>query len=100
MPWFEAYQARYAAQGLSSIGIAMDDEGWAAVKPFLAKHPIRYPIVAVNADVAAKYKVTNLPVTVLVDRMGRIADSHLGVVDKEAYETKIQQLLRETGKSP
>ena len=98
MPWFEAYQARYAAQGLRSIGIAMDDEGWAAVKPFLAKHPIRYPIVAANADVAAKYKVTNLPVTVLVDRMGRIADSHLGVVDKEAYKTKIQQLLREAGK--
>jgi peroxiredoxin len=28
MPWFEAYQAKYAAQGLSSIGVAMDDEGW------------------------------------------------------------------------
>jgi hypothetical protein len=42
-----------------------------------------------------QYGVTNLPVTVLIDRKGKIADSHLGVVDKTTWEKKIQDLLKE-----
>ncbi len=31
--------------------------------------------------------------TILIDRQGRIAVSHIGIVDKAAFEADIQQLL-------
>ena len=95
IPWYIEFQQKYARQGLVSIGAAMDDEGWAKVKPYLAEHPIPYPIVIGNPDLLQPYDIKNLPVTLLIDRQGRIADAHAGVVDKEAWEQEITQLLRE-----
>ena len=34
--------------------------------------------------------------TLLIDRDGRIAVSHAGMVDKDAFENKIKTLLRES----
>ena len=95
IPWYIEFQQKYARQGLVSIGAAMDDEGWAKVKPYLAEHPIPYPIVIGNPDLLQPYDIKNLPVTLLIDRQGRIADAHAGVVDKDAWEQEINQLLRE-----
>src|ERR1700742_4657643 len=36
IPWFEEFADRYRTQGLAAVGVAMDDEGWTVVKPFLA----------------------------------------------------------------
>ena len=41
------------------------------------------------------YGITTLPLTLLIDRRGRVAESHLGMVDKVDWERKIQALLRE-----
>ena len=95
IPWYIEFQQKYARQGLVSIGAAMDDEGWVKVKPYLAEHPIPYPIVIGNPDLLQPYDIKNLPVTLLIDRQGRIADAHAGVVDKDAWEQEINQLLRE-----
>ncbi|HMF98251.1 MAG TPA: redoxin domain-containing protein [Vicinamibacterales bacterium] len=95
IPWYIEFQKVYASQGLTSIGAAMDDEGWAKVKPYLAEHPIPYSIVIGNPDLVQPYDIKNLPVTLLIDRRGRIADAHAGVVDKEKWEQEIRQLLRE-----
>jgi hypothetical protein len=40
-----------------------------------------------------------MPVALLVDRTGKIADVHLGMVDKDAFEREIQTLLTEPGKN-
>jgi hypothetical protein len=37
-----------------------------------------------------------LPVTLLIDRQGRIADSHIGLVDKGVFESEIKVLLKES----
>jgi thiol-disulfide isomerase/thioredoxin len=95
IPWYIEFQKKYASQGLTSIGAAMDDEGWKVVTPYLDAHPIPYPIVIGNPDLVQPYKIANLPVTLLVDRRGRIADAHAGVVEKNAWEQEIRQLLRE-----
>jgi len=95
IPWYVEFQKKYARQGLVSIGAAMDDEGWARVKPYLVEHPIPYPIVIGNPDLLQPYDIKNLPVTLLIDRQGRIADVHAGVVEKDAWEQEINQLLRE-----
>jgi peroxiredoxin len=98
IPWYMEFQKKYKDKGLRSIGVAMDDEGWEAVKPYLALHPITYPIVLGNEGPGKQYGVANLPVTLLIDRKGKIADSHLGMVDKGTWEKEIQQLLQEKAK--
>jgi peroxiredoxin len=94
IPWYVDFQKRYAARGLRTIGVAMDDEGWQQVKPYLDEHPIDYPIVLGQPDVAKLYRIGNLPVTLLIDRQGRIADAHVGVVVKATWEREIQRLLK------
>jgi thiol-disulfide isomerase/thioredoxin len=95
IPWYVEFQRKYARQGLSSIGAAMDEEGWTVVKPYLRAHPITYPIVLGVPDLVKPYDITNLPVTLLIDRQGRIADAHAGMVDKDVWEQEIQLLLKE-----
>jgi peroxiredoxin len=95
IPWFVEFQQKYKAKGLTAIGVAMDEEGWAKVRPYLAEHPIAYPIVLGDLDLMQKKFgiAPNLPVTVLIDRRGRIAQVHAGLVDKNAFEKDIQRLL-------
>jgi peroxiredoxin len=95
IPWFVEFQEKYRGLGLVSVGVAMDDEGWPVVRPFLSEHPIPYPIVLGTHGIGAAFTIQNLPVTLLIDRRGAIADSHLGVVDKAAWEQQIVALLRE-----
>jgi cytochrome c biogenesis protein CcmG/thiol:disulfide interchange protein DsbE len=96
IPWYIQFQKRYARQGLRSIGVAMDDEGWQKVNPYLTEHPISYPVVMADPNVLKPYEIYNLPMTLLIDRHGRIADAHVGVVDKDTWEQEIRELLHES----
>lgn len=95
IPWFIEFHKTYKARGLSAVGVAMDDDGWKTVGPYLAKNPIDYAIVAGPPEIAERYGVTALPVTVLIDRSGRIAATHRGVVQRKSFERELQQLLAE-----
>jgi len=98
IPWYVEFQKKYGGKGLASIGVAMDEEGWQLVKPYLAEHPISYPVVIGNLDLLQKTfgLAPNLPVTLLIDRSGKIAETHPGLVDKGTFEKEIQELLQET----
>jgi thiol-disulfide isomerase/thioredoxin len=100
IPWFVEFQRKYKDRGLEAVGVAMDDEGWRAVNPYLADHPISYAIVIGNLGLLeSRFGLpANLPVTLLIDRQGRIAATHLGVVDRASFEKQIQQLLEEPAK--
>jgi len=93
IPWYIEFQNKYKDKGLAVIGVAMDDDGWKKVKPFAEAKKMNYPVVLGSGDLAKRYGVTALPVTLLIDREGKIAASHTGLVNKEAFEKKIQSLL-------
>jgi len=96
IPWFMEFQEKYKSQGLATIGAAMDDEGWEKVRPYINEHPFNYPIVAGDAAALAKaFTITGLPLTLLIDRKGKIVDAHAGVVDKEAWELEVRSVLEE-----
>jgi peroxiredoxin len=94
IPWFVDYEKKYKDSGLAVIGVSMDDDGWPVVKPFIEAKEINYAIVLGNADLAKLYKVKNMPVTLLIDREGKIAESYFGMVDRASCEAKIQSLLK------
>jgi peroxiredoxin len=96
IPWYMEFETKYAKKGLATIGVSMDDDGWKSVKPFLQKHKINYPIVIGTQDIANEYGgLPSLPMTLLIDRSGKVAESHPGMVNKEEFENKIKQLLEQ-----
>jgi cytochrome c biogenesis protein CcmG/thiol:disulfide interchange protein DsbE len=95
IPWFIEFDKAYRAKGLAAVGVSMDDEGWKTIEPYLKKNPISYTIVAGNFETSDPYNVTALPVTVLIDRRGRVAAKHVGVVNKKSFEAELKQLLAE-----
>lgn len=102
IPWYMEFDTKYKRQGLAVIGVSMDEDGWKAVKPFLARTrdpetggntAMKYPVVIGNDTLAKEYNLTSMPMTLLIDREGKIALSHTGVVNKEEFEGHIRELL-------
>lgn len=82
------------------VGISMDDDAWKSVKPWIQEKNVTYPIVIGNEGLGKKYGLVGMPLTALVDREGRIADVHHGIVEKTATQQKIRELLQESFKNP
>jgi cytochrome c biogenesis protein CcmG/thiol:disulfide interchange protein DsbE len=101
VPWFNELQSKYAANGFTLLGISMDDEGWTAVKPFIEKMRISYPVVLGSKRVAYLYgDVSELPLAFFIDRNGRVAAIHPGPAGKKEYEKVLRTLLDEPGGGP
>ncbi len=95
IPWFMEMQRQDKDRGLEVLGVAMDDEGWEAVKPFLAQMGVNYRVVIGNDMTAQLYGgVDALPTTFLIDRSGKIAAVHVGLASKKDFEDGIEQLLQ------
>jgi len=94
IPWFVEFQRTYKDRGFTVIGVSVDEDGWEAVRPFLASRQVNYPVVMSTMEVEQKFGgVEALPVSFLIDREGRIAGTHVGLVTKKAYEEEIRSLL-------
>jgi peroxiredoxin len=93
IPWFIDFQDKYKDSGLAVIGVSMDDDGWKSVKPFLEEKKLNYSVVIGSDDLGKLYGLGSMPMTVLIDRDGRIAASYSGVVDRAKCEREIRTLL-------
>ena len=96
IPWYMEFQKKYKESGLSVVGVSVDDDGWKSVKPFLEAKQVNYPVVIGDWDLAGRFGITALPVTLLIDRNGKVADLHVGMVDKDAFDREIQILLKDS----
>ena len=95
IPWFIEMQRKNKDKGFEVLGVAMDDEGWEAVKPFLQELSVNYRIVMGNDATAQAYGgVDALPTTFLIDREGKIAAIHVGLASKKDFEDGVEELLQ------
>ncbi len=94
IPWFIDFEQQHKNRGFAVLGVAMDDGGWQVVKPFIAELKMNYRTLMGDDSVAQLYGgVENLPTSFMIDRDGKIAAVHVGLVNKSDYENDIQQLL-------
>jgi peroxiredoxin len=96
IPWYIEFQKKYKDSGLSVVGVSVDDDGWKSVKPFLEAKQVNYPVVIGDWDLVGRFGATSLPATLLIDRNGRVADLHVGMVDRDTFDREIQVLLKES----
>ncbi len=93
-PWFVEFDKQYGDQGLAMVGVAMDEEGWSVVRPFLASRGVTYPVVLGTEAIASAFGgVESMPTTLILDRQGRVIATHVGLVSKEKYESEIRAAL-------
>ena len=97
IPWFIEFEQQYKTQGFAVIGVSMDEEGWNAIKPYVAAHKMNYRVLLGDDSVSQLYGgVESLPTTFLIDRKGRVAfPPHIGLAGKNEYLKEIQSLLGE-----
>jgi peroxiredoxin len=97
MPWFVDFEERFGGEGFAVVGVSLDAPGWDIVRPFLERQPLNYRIaLADTPERLAPFGETYvLPKTWLIDREGRIAAEHIGLVDFDSIESQIRELLSE-----
>ena len=94
IPGFIELQKNYGPKDLVVVGIALDEEGAAVVKPFAAKAGINYTVLIGDAKGQRAFgDVEVLPTTFVIDRRGRIVTKHVGYADKTTFENEIKRLL-------
>lgn len=99
IPWFVEFQETYRDRNLALLGVSLDDHGWKAVKPYIDQMKVNYPVMVASGDIEARYGGLNsLPATLIIDKSGRIAVTHVGLWPKSEYEAAINAILAERGR--
>jgi peroxiredoxin len=94
IPWFIEFEQKYKGRDFAVLGISMDDDGWKSVRPYIASHKMTYRVAIGSDTVAQKFgEIDALPTSFILDRQGRIAAHHVGLVDKSDYQNEILKLL-------
>ncbi|HEY1206080.1 MAG: TlpA disulfide reductase family protein [Bryobacteraceae bacterium] len=100
IPWFVEFERRHKGQGFVVVGVSMDEDGWQAVKPFISETGINYRVLLGDDKIAELYGgIDSLPTSFVIDREGRIAAVHIGLVSKSRYEDDLQQLFQTPAKT-
>jgi thiol-disulfide isomerase/thioredoxin len=95
IPDFIKVYDSYKSKGLVIVGIALDNEGWDVVKPFVDRIKINYPVVLGNSDITQLYGgIDGIPTTFFIDKKGYIADQQVGLLTKNALEQKLKSILK------
>ena len=105
IPLLVQLQARYAASGLQVVGIATDETDPKAVKAFLAKMVVNYPMLMGDESVdrlVAGFggNLIGLPYSVLLDRDGHVLKITAGKLDPQEAEAMVKQALGSPAGTP
>jgi peroxiredoxin len=96
IPWFVEFQRANEGRGFTVLGVSMDEGGWASVKPYIGRKGVNYPVMIGNDGVAGLFGgLKTIPLTLIIDRYGRIAAIHAGLCRKDEYESDIRAVLNE-----
>jgi thiol-disulfide isomerase/thioredoxin len=79
---------------LQILGLVVDDDDQDAIKDFVEKFGINYPVALATSDIRMQYGgIAVLPTSFVLDAEGRVVQKHEGLRDPVLYETEIRALL-------
>lgn len=99
IPALQDVWARHRESGFAVLGISIDQRR-ADAAGFLSSlgAPVTYPMVLdTGSDVADRYGISSIPMTLLLDKQGRIRERHLGFRPGAlaAVDAEVRRLLTE-----
>ncbi len=97
MPLLDELYSRYQRVGFNLLGVNIDDDSSRAMR-MIAELGVSFPVLFdTRKEVSKLYDVDAMPVTILVDREGKIRYIHQGYKPgyEEKYLDQVRSLLRE-----
>jgi peroxiredoxin len=87
---------RYGRQGLQILGLSLDEDRDELVD-FIRPKKVNYPVALADEELQIRYGLRSIPMMVLINKSGIIADIFLGLTDESSrnLETAIKKLLAE-----
>ena len=95
IPGFIELQKKYGDQGLQIIGLSVDDSLNTA-KKYATEMKMNYPVLLAEGkeDILKAYDpIPSIPVSIIIDRQGRIVTRHLGIATMDVFEKEIAALF-------
>ncbi len=91
IPSFVELYKKYKNEGLSIIGVAIDNE--TKVKNFVKEFKINYPVLLADEITIQKYGgIRGIPTTFIIDKNGNIIKNYIGYRPKETFENDFKNL--------
>lgn len=85
-----------ASSKVTVVGIALDEDGLKAVKPFVESHRINYTVVLGDQDLFQRFNGLGIPYTLVLDRSQRIVKIYRGPATKASLEEDLKSIERGT----
>jgi cytochrome c biogenesis protein CcmG/thiol:disulfide interchange protein DsbE len=86
------FQQVAEGSGATVIGIALDEGGWQAVRPFVERHHLTYRIALGDEALFERFGGVGIPYTMVLDREQRVFKVYRGPVTREILEKDIHDL--------
>ncbi len=103
LPAVRALHERWAARGLTVVGVSIDGpRNFARVRPFVQRLGLGYPIVLdEDGSLQQRFRVSAVPTSVLIGADGRIVRVHTGWApgEERSLEAEVARLLAAPGDS-
>ena len=94
MPDLVKLQREHGKEGLQIIGITYPPEKKARVRTFARSLEVNYPIILGTREIRARFSSEEtLPLTVVINRDGKVSDIISGILLREEFDEKIKPLL-------
>lgn len=95
MPDLIKMQREYRSRGLQVVGITYPPEEIAQVRQFVRKLGVNYPIALGTKETKTLFDETEtLPLTIVIDREGKVRERIEGILLPQEFEQKIRPLLK------
>ena len=102
IPELNAFQLSHTNDGVTVIGASVDDGGAEAVRPFVRRMKVAYPVVLADAlqqshfggaSVGPLSGGMSLPTTLVIDRQGNFVARFLGALTQKELDSAISPLF-------
>ena len=94
IPGYVEFQKKMADQGVTIVGLSLDEIAPADVKKFVVARGINYPVAIADQDLLGAFgKAEGIPATFVVDREGKIRFQKVGGAPIEDLEQVVKTLL-------
>jgi len=94
MPDLVRLQREHGKEGLQIIGITYPPERRARVRRFARDLKVNYPIILGTREIKARFSSDEtLPLTIVINRDGKVIEIISGILLREEFDEKIKPLL-------
>lgn len=95
MPDLAGLASEYQPKGVAFLGLSLDEGGAAVVRPFVQRSGLPFPVAVAEPGLEFTAGVTGIPVTLVIDRAGRVARSYPGMISAAEVRRDLDALLKE-----